>query len=165
MMLQFLRQELAQLPYDDWYKVVLCYDNMCNVDGLACAADTLPANVLDPPLSPEEQNMWKKITKVIDELHISNHKRSKCHVDYNPSKIAQLGIATNPNTMACEQVFAWLGRFKKILCSMPKGKHHFVLDRLVRRHNSYLVANRVKGRQIRLPAATLYDMDTPTCSE
>ena len=39
------------------------------------------------------------------------------------------------NTMSCEQTFACLLRFKKILSAMPQTHHHFYLHRMVQRRN------------------------------
>ncbi len=50
-------------------------------------------------------------------LHIKNHRDERCHKLYSPH--AQM------NTMACEQTFAWLSRYKKILSAVPKTHHHF----------------------------------------
>lgn len=40
---------------------------------------------------------------------------------YAPQKVKAQGM----NFMCAEQVFAWLSRFKRILCSMPKTDHLF----------------------------------------
>ena len=45
----------------------------------------------------------------------------------------------SPNTEAAEQTFIyiWLGKYKKILNSMTKRKHHFYLHCLVKERNTY----------------------------
>ena len=60
----------------------------------------------------------------------------KCKELYNPEKLKE----EHPgyNTMVCEQTFAWLSRYKKILNSMPKIHHHFYLHRMVKRRNNYI---------------------------
>ena len=48
-------------------ETILAYDNMCHVDGLKAAAKSLP---FPAPLD----KVWSSIVKVIDKLHIRNHK-------------------------------------------------------------------------------------------
>ena len=46
---------------------VIAYDNMCHVDGLKLAK-------LDLPFQKPFDKMWQRVVKVIDHLHIRNHK-------------------------------------------------------------------------------------------
>ena len=119
---------LSKLTREERQKVVLSYDNMCHLDNLRIAHKPLP-------LPGDLQYMWLDINKIIDTLHISNHKDQRCHDQYHPIKLKE----ENPsfNTMSCEQTFAWLSRFKKILAAMQKTHHHFYLHRMVKRRNSY----------------------------
>ena len=55
-----------------------------------------------------------------------------------PSRIGRKLENPNTNTMCCEQTFAWLSRYKRILNSMPKTHHHFYLHRMVKRRNAYI---------------------------
>ena len=83
---------------------------MCNLDKIAACQNELPL--------PEPYNtMWFEINKVIDGLHLRNHKGEHCHSKYNPSKIAETHpeLEGTANTMAAEQTFVWLSRFKKVL--------------------------------------------------
>ena len=64
------------------------------------------------PLPGQLATFWDKITKVIDGVHIDNHKRKACHVDYHPSKVKD--ILPDANLMICEETYAWAGRFKKV---------------------------------------------------
>lgn len=68
--------------------------------------------------------LWADITKVIDALHIRNHRDATCQEMYSFKQIKS--EHPNLNTMSCEQTFAWLSRYKKILCSMPKTHFHFI---------------------------------------
>ena len=81
---------------------------MCHVDNLKVARRPLPR---------DSQFLWSALNKVIDCLHLQNHKDPRCHQIYNPEKMKD-----NPgyNAMCCEQTFAWLSRFKKILAAMQK---------------------------------------------
>ena len=63
------------------------------------------------------------IQKIIDSLHIRNHKDQSCKESYNPANLKK--ELPDGNTMAAEQTFVWLSRFKKILCAMPKVHHLF----------------------------------------
>jgi hypothetical protein len=103
--------------------VILAYDNMCHLDALKIARKPLP---LPKP-------MWLAITKVIDELHIKNHVDETCKEKYDPSviKCKHPGISF----MSAERTFAWLSRFRRILCAMPKVHHLFYL---VKRWNLYM---------------------------
>ena len=85
------------------------------------ATRTLRAAKEDLPLPDPYKDMWKSIKKVIDRLHIVNHKDKKCRRDYNPDKI----LPKEYNTMASEQLFSWLSRFKKIINSMSQIHHLF----------------------------------------
>ncbi|KAL9977815.1 hypothetical protein ACROYT_G015264 [Oculina patagonica] len=58
-------------------QTVIAYDNMCHVDGLKLAK-------LDLPFQKPLDKMWQRVVKVIDRLHIRNHKDSKCKTVYNP---------------------------------------------------------------------------------
>ena len=77
--------------------------------------------------------MWKDQTKIIDTLHIRNHKDEKCRQMYDPGKIKD----ENPdyNTMSCEQTFVWLSRFKKVVCAMSKTHFHFYVHRMCKKRN------------------------------
>lgn len=79
-------------------KTILAYDNMCHVDG---------------PSSPPLDKVWTSIIKVIDKLHIRNHKDAKCKTIYNPKGKVPEGF----NTMAAEQTFVWGSRLKRIMCA------------------------------------------------
>ena len=107
-------------------KTILAYDNMCHVDGLKAAAKTLP---FPEPLD----RVWSSIIKVIDKLHIRNHKDAKCKTLYNPEGKVPEGF----NTMAAEQTFVWASRLKRIVCAMPRQHQFFYLHRAVKRRNKY----------------------------
>ena len=104
-------------------------DNMCHLDNLKVAREPLP-------LPGDHKYIWQDITKIIDELHIRNHKDSRCRTKYNPEVVKTISKTTN--TMSCEQTFAWLSRFKKVICAMPKTHFHFFLHRMIKRRNLYI---------------------------
>ena len=128
LMIRFLQLFLRDVSPDKWDCFFLAYDNMCNIDRL---------KLLQSPLAlPGDFSMvWKKINKTIDSLHIKNHKRSECHVKYNPEDVKNM--YPDANLMTCEQVFCWIGRYKKILNSTPKTHFHFLLHRLIIGRNRY----------------------------
>ena len=113
---------------NDWGKFFVVYDNMCNLCQL---------RLLQTPLSlpAPYHNMWQKFNCCIDDLHIRNHSRESCKRLYS----SDLLKAQHPsaNTMAAEQTFCWMSRYKKILNSMGKTHFHFLLHRLVVGRNSY----------------------------
>lgn len=57
----------------------------------------------------------------------------------------------NFNTMAAEQTFVWLSRFKKILAAMGKTHHLFYLHRMVKIRNRYTELCYRCGRKPLLP--------------
>lgn len=89
--------------------------------------------------------------KVIDSLHIKNHKDEKCHQLYHPDKVHK--INENINLMCAEQTFVWLSRYKRIMCSMNKTHHLFFLHRLIVLRNEYTKMCHDVGRKPLLPKA------------
>lgn len=126
--LTWLLETLKDIPPKNWQDIVVSYDNMCHLDGMRAAKEPLP-------LPPPYDNMWNAITKIIDELHIKNHRDEKCQRLYHPKSVKE----TNPgyNLMCAEQIFTWLSRFKRITCAMNKTHHCFFLHRIVTRRNRY----------------------------
>lgn len=111
-----------------WRDIIISYDNMCHLNNLKVARKPLP-------LPGDLQYIWLDTKKIIDSLHIKNHCDPRCQ-QYAPTAV--LPENSDINTMACEQTFAWLSRYKKILCAMPKTHHHFYLHRQVQRRNNYI---------------------------
>lgn len=128
LMIKYLMKRLAVIDPKLWSKHFINYDNICNVDRLKLLKGLLD---LPEPFS----SIWQDVGKVIDPLHIKNHKNPDCHEKYNPSKVKS--EIPDANLMVCEQTFSWLGKFKKILNSMPKYTQLFLLHRLVQRRNEY----------------------------
>lgn len=129
---------LKDLSREERKTVIISYDNMCHLNNLKVARRPLP-------LPGDLQYLWLDVMKIIDSLHLRNHKDPSCHELYNPQKIKEI----NPsyNTMTCEQTFAWLGRFKKILASMGKCHHHFFMHRVIKRCNKYIPFCYTNGRR------------------
>ena len=83
---------------------IIAYD-MCLVDGLKLAK-------CDLPIQKPFDKMWQTVAKVIDRLHIRNHKDAMCKSVYNlDGKIPALY-----NTMAAEQTNVRASRLKRIMC-------------------------------------------------
>lgn len=74
-------------------ETILAYDNMCHLDGMNVAKQDLP---FPHPLN----KMWLTIVKVIDRLHIRNHKDQKCKTLHNQNG----KIPEKFNSMAAEQI-------------------------------------------------------------
>ena len=87
--------------------------------------------------------------KIIDEFHLRKHVREECHTKYNLATLKK--AYPNYNTSASEQTFAWLRRFKRIVCSMPKIHNHFFIHRMVSRHNLYTTVCYMRGKKPPLP--------------
>lgn len=123
---------LCKVPKSMWNGVWLAYDNMCNLQKFKACRSKLP---VPKPFD----RLWKKINKMIDGLHLQNHVNPSCKVDLHPDRIHAMypDLEKQKNTMAAEQTFVWLSRYKKIMTSMPKQHHLFYLHRLVKRRNLY----------------------------
>ena len=129
LIIRFLFLYLKDVDPQLWNQLFLSFDNMCHIDSLKLLKNPLELE------GPEMPYLWSKIQKVIDPLHIKNHKRKSCHERYNPEKVKE--SFPEANMMVCEQTFAWLGRFKKVLNSTPKVAAHFLIHRLVLARNRY----------------------------
>ena len=120
---------LGKLSRAERQNITLSYDNMCHVDNLRVARQPLP-------LPGDLSHLWLDVNKIIDSLHIKNHRDRTCHERFDPAKVKEKH--SSYNTMSCEQTFAWISRYKKIVCSMGKQHHHFFLHRMVKRRNKYI---------------------------
>ena len=145
-LIKFLGLQLQNQDPDTWSDHFLSYDNMCNVDRMRLLSGPLP-------LEGEFANIWLKVTKVIDPLHVKNHKRQECKEIYAPAKVAEK--YPDANLMIAEQTFAWLGRFKRILNSMNKVHFHFVLHRMIVKRNKYTEYCHANGKYPLLPSAKI----------
>ena len=128
LMLKYLMKRFPDTNPEEWMKHFVNYDNICNVDRLKLLQGLLP---LPAPFS----TIWMDVKKVIDPLHIKNHKNPECHTKYSPEAVKT--EIPDANLMVAEQTFSWLGKFKKVLNSMPKYHQLFMLHRLVQRRNEY----------------------------
>ena len=138
---------MKDLPVSEHSKIWLAYDNMCQL--VRCKASKGPL-----PLPAPYDNMWSRINKIVDGLHIKNHVDPHCHTDLHPDNIYDMypELEGTRNTQAAEQTFVWLGRFKKIVCSMPKVHHLFYLHRMVKKRNTYTAKCYKRGKQPLLPS-------------
>ena len=126
--LHYLYERLKDVPQDEWHYFILSYDNMRNHCKLCGAHANLPL--------PEPYDLlWLKITKVIDRLHLRNHKNELCHTLYSAEPLK----AQYPdlNTMVAEQTFPSSARYKKILNAMPMRRFLFYYHRMVVHRNKY----------------------------
>ena len=88
--------------------------------------EPLPINML--PI------LWhNNLIKIIDSVHLHNHRWDSCKRDLNPSILKKV----MPNGNMMEETFAWLSRYKKILNVLPKHRFEFMLHRLVVHRNKY----------------------------
>jgi hypothetical protein len=79
--------------------------------------------------------MWQSVGKIIDRLHLKNHKDPLC------------------NTMAAEQVNVWASRLKRIMVALPYIHHMLFFHRMVKRRNSYTELCYKVGKQPIVPRA------------
>ena len=62
------------------------------------------ASRFSPLVNFNFQNIWtENLIKIIDSLHMHNHKRESCHTTFNPALLKK--ELPNSNTMICEQTF------------------------------------------------------------
>lgn len=140
--IHYLFRRLKDIPEEEWENFILSYDNMCNVCKMVCVKKPLP---LEPPFD----TMWLKITKLIDRLHLCNHKNKLCQEIYSPEPLKEK--YPNLNTPFTEQVFIWSATFKKILCAMPQERFLFYYHRMVVRRNRYTAKCHSESRYPVLP--------------
>ncbi|OWA50466.1 hypothetical protein BV898_14980 [Hypsibius exemplaris] len=68
------------IPPAEWGKTFVVYDYACNIDGIKAAK-------WPRPLAPPYDKMWMEILKVIDVIHLQNHKRPECRTIFIPKNI------------------------------------------------------------------------------
>ena len=71
-LLVWMMSAMQEMTRKDRQKIYLVYDNMCHLDNLKVAKKPLP-------LPGDLQFIWLDIKKIIDSLHLRNHKDSRCH--------------------------------------------------------------------------------------
>lgn len=118
---------------------------MCNVNRLIAARSPVP---LPKPFD----EMWLKIKKVVDRLHLKNHKNPDCAKNFSAEPLKE--IYPDLNTMVAEQTFTWASRYKKILCAMPQRRFLFYYHRMVVRRNRYITKCYKANRDPVLPKVT-----------
>lgn len=89
--------------------------------------------------------MWLKIKKVIDRLHLKNHKNPDCAKNFSAEPLTE--IYPNLNTMVAEQTFTWASRYKKI-------RFLFYYHRMVVRRNRCITKCYKANRYPVLPKVT-----------
>ena len=136
--IQYLLQRLKDMPEEQWEDFILSYDNMCNLDKLRVAKKPLP-------LPEPYDKIWLKVRKIVDRLHMRNHKNPECRVKYGSDDLKEKFPSLN--TPVAEQVFVWASRFKRIMCTMPKRRSLFFYHRMVIRRNNY-VTNCYKEKRV-----------------
>ena len=93
----------------NWGGVFLAYDNMCHLDGLKAAKNPLP-------LAAPWDRAWMCIQKIIDSLHIRDHKDQSCKESYNPANLKK--ELPDGNTMAAD--------ISKHLCGCHASRKFYV---------------------------------------
>ena len=136
--IQYLLQQLMDMPEEQWEDFILSCDNMCNLDKLRVAKKPLP-------LPEPYDKIWLKVRKIVDRLHMRNHKNPECRVKYGSDDLKEKFPSLN--TPVAEQVFVWASRFKRIMCAMPKRRSLFFYHRMVIRRNNY-VTNCYKEKRV-----------------
>ena len=142
--LQYLLKRMEGIPESQWEEVVVSYDKMCNLDKLRVAKKQLPF--------PEPYNlMWFKVQKIVDRLHMRNHKDPRCKITHGSDDLKEK--YPHLNTPVAEQTFIWAGRFRKIMCAMPKRRFLFFYYRMVSRRNRYIAVCYQENRVLEFSSA------------
>ena len=89
---------------------------MCNVDSMKIARTPLPIQ------SPYDR-IRLNVNKVIDDLHMRNHKRLECREKYSTESVRE--SCPLLNTPVAEQTFTWAARFKQIICARPECREKY----------------------------------------
>ena len=146
-LISWLYLVVKDMPVSQWRSIWLAYDNMCQLVKCKASSHLLP---LPSPFN----KMWHNVNKIVDALHIKNHVDPKCHTDLHPDNFFDMypDFKGQRNTQAAEQTFVWLGRFKKIVCSMSKTHHLFYLHRMVKYRNRYNELCYQEGKKPLLPS-------------
>ena len=105
----------ASLEREQLKKITISYDNMCRMNNLKVARSPLP-------LPGKFSHMWMDV-KIIDTLHIANHKDKTCHKLYSPKMLKK----ENPDMSAANKHSPRSRVTKRIFSYMPKTHHHFYL--------------------------------------
>ena len=71
-LLVWMISAMQEMSRKDRQEIYLAYDNMCHLDNLKVAKKPLP-------LPGDLQFIWLDIKKIIDSLHLKNHKDAMCH--------------------------------------------------------------------------------------
>lgn len=82
---------------------ILWYDNMWQIP-------SMKAVIIDLPLPLPFHMMWRNITKIIDRLHLANHKDSKCKNPYETDAV--VALPPGYNTMVTEHCLGFLASRK-----------------------------------------------------
>ena len=94
----------------------LIYDNACHLDKY------LEHNKIKT--ISERGKKLKESHFVIDRLHIKNHVRQNCHINYNADLHEDL---FKLNTVVCEKANYWLSGYKHAMKHMSQDRFNFFL--------------------------------------
>ena len=73
-----------------------------------------------------------KVNYIVDRLHIVGHSQTWCKDICHPDLYPDL---KEVNTMICEQINFWLGRFKFIMKHMNQSRFNFFLYLILNQYN------------------------------
>ena len=104
---------------------------MCHLNNLNVAKSPLP-------LPRDLQYIWSDIRKVIDDLHLKNHRDPTCKEKYNIESIWQPSIQILTPCPVNKRLLGWAGLRKFYMWCHAKTHFHFYLHRMVKRRNEYI---------------------------
>ncbi len=112
----------------------LIYDNACQL------MKHMQKKFNDSEKFTQRVQATKDVKYVVDRLHIVGHKQSWCQKMCHPDLYPQLA---GVNTMVCEQINFWLGRYKYIMKHMSQTRFNFYLYIILNERNTLKVNGKI----------------------
>lgn len=107
--IQYLLQQLMDMPEEQWEDFIWSCDNMCNLDKLRVAKKPLP-------LPKPYDKIWLKVRKIVDRLQMRNHKNPECCLKYGSDDLKEKLPSSN-NLAKTKQSGTGTTRLSAILLS------------------------------------------------
>jgi len=92
---------------------------------------------------------FSKKTFVVDKLHIQGHVDEWCRINCDPIWYPQILAA---NTVVCEQINYWIGKYKYIMKHMNSDRYNFYMYILFNEYNKLKVNGKYYTVQKQIPA-------------
>jgi hypothetical protein len=107
------------------------YDNACNLKRYL-------KKRINKHSTDRMKNM-KNIRFVVDKLHMAGHKEDWCKLHCDPARFPDL---LKINTVVCEQINYWLGKYKYSMKNMNVYRFNFFLYIILNQYNKIKCAGK-----------------------